>query len=95
MSKMEKVKKQIEQEKTEVQMALEESEVLPLGSKAGFYPCGSAEDLHSNTTPPQWHLRLHCMLGTMSSALNALSYVITLADCCSRVNEEIEAQRRG
>ena len=46
---MEKVKKQIEQEKTEVQMALEEAEVLPLGSKEGFYHLGSAEDLHSST----------------------------------------------
>ena len=50
LSKMEKVKKQIEQEKTEVQMALEEAEVLPLGSKEDFYHCDSVEDLHSNTT---------------------------------------------
>ena len=53
LSKMEKVKKQIEQEKTEVQMALEEAEVLPLGSREGFYHLGSA-DLHSNT-PPHTH----------------------------------------
>ena len=50
LSKMEKVKKQIEQEKNEVQMALEEAEVLPLGSKEDFYHCDSAEDLHSNNT---------------------------------------------
>lgn len=48
LSEMEKVKKQIEQEKTEVQMTLEEAEVLPLGSKEGFYHCDKAEDQHSS-----------------------------------------------
>ena len=48
LSKMEKVKKQIEQEKNEVHMALEEAEVLPLGSKEDFYHCDRAEDLHSS-----------------------------------------------
>lgn len=46
LSEMEKVRKRIEQEKTEVQVALEEAEVFPAGGR------DKAEDLHSinNTT---------------------------------------------
>lgn len=47
LGEMEKAKKRIEQEKTEVQMALEEAEVLLPGSK-GFCHCDKAGDLLSS-----------------------------------------------
>lgn len=43
LSEMEKAKTQIEQEKTEVQAALEEAELFPPGSKEGFCHCDKAE----------------------------------------------------
>lgn len=43
LNEMGKAKKQVEQEKTEVQAALEEAEVLPLGIKEGFCHCDKAK----------------------------------------------------
>lgn len=48
LSEMEKVKKRIEQEKTEVQVALEEAEVLRPGSKGGLCQCDKTGDLLSS-----------------------------------------------
>lgn len=54
LSKWKRSRNRLNKKKTEVQMALEEAEVLPLGSKEDFYHCDSVEDLHSNNTlPPQ------------------------------------------
>ena len=70
-------------------MALEEAEVLPPGSKAGFHHCDSAEDLHSSDSNSNNTLitldpysGVNCMLGTMPGTLYALFYVITLANYC-------------
>lgn len=69
---MEKVKKLIEQEKTEVQVTLEETEVLSPGRKESFH-CDKAEDLHSsnnNTTNKRTCIQMfiYYMLGTLPNA---------------------------
>lgn len=57
LTEMEKVKKLIEQEKTEAQATLEVTEGWSPGRREGF-PSGNADDLYSsiNSSSTPWHL---------------------------------------